>query len=205
MKVIFNDTFQIIQACKEQNPAAQKYLFDLYHKKIMTICLRYLKDKDTAFEMMNEIFMKLFDKIHLYKTEYNFEGWMTRLAINTIIDYIRTNKHYRQNFIQTNEFHLYGHPDENNDDISLWWDEALNIPSEVIFEMINDLPLATKIVFNLYAIEEFSHKEIAQYLNINEGTSKWHLSNARKILKEKISQIIHQKMNSNETRSKEKY
>lgn len=194
MEIIFDDITSLVAACKKKDPAAQKCLFDQYQRKVMTLCLRYLKDKEKALELMNEIFMKIFSKIHLYKEEINFEGWMMRVAANTVIDYVRKDKQYRQQFITTDDFSFYGYPDESEEgDISEWWERALEIPSAVLFEMIYNLPPATRIVFNLYVIEGFSHKEITRRMGISEGTSKWHLSNARKLLKEKIRQLLKDK------------
>ncbi|RME14789.1 MAG: RNA polymerase sigma factor, partial [Bacteroidetes bacterium] len=180
-------------------------LYKQYHKKIMAICIRYLKDKEQSFEIMNESFMKIFDKIHLYKSEINFEAWISRITINTIIDFIRKNKHYKQNFITTDEFRIYGEPDDAEGEIDEWWEEALSIPSDVLFGLIQELPPSTRIVFNLYAIDELTHKEIARQLNITEGTSKWHLSNPRKILKEKLSEIISKKNNCYDLRKEKKH
>lgn len=188
----YNNEATLIEACRKKERHAQQTLFNLYHKKMMTICIRYLKHEEEALEVLHDAFMKIFDKISQFKPETYLELWIRRIVINTVIDYIRKNKNYKKNFISTDEFKEYGNPVENNDDITEFWEKASAIPSEKILQLINELPPATKIVFNMYAIDEFTHKQIAQELNISENTSKWHLSNARKLLKEEIIKIINQ-------------
>lgn len=181
---------QIIEGCISNNLASQKKLYEIYYKKIFTICLRYLKDEDEAYQVLNDIFLKVFEKIHQFKSEGKFDYWIKRVATNVIIDFIRKNKSYKKNFIKSSEFELYEQKTEEADDISEWWDKALQIPSETLLFEVTQLPPATRVVFNLYAIDGYSHKAISEKLNISEGTSKWHLNNARNILKAKILEII---------------
>jgi DNA-directed RNA polymerase specialized sigma24 family protein len=109
------------------------------------------------------------------------------------LDCIKAQKKYKQNFIQTNEFNLYGEPDAQHNDLDGWWEAATAIPAELLYQLIKELPLATRTVFNLYVIDGITHVQIAVQLKISTGTSKWHLSNARKILKEKISIMLSNK------------
>jgi len=183
------DEKALAEQCRKQNRHAQKVLFDKYFNKMMTVCLRYLKSEEDALEAINNAFLKVFAKINQYKSEGSLESWIKRIVINASIDFVRSNKPYRRNFIQTNEFHLYGEPGEENTLTSEGAD-ALDFSKEEIFEMVAELPPATRVVFNLYVIDEFSHRQISENLKISEGTSKWHLSNARKILKEKINNAV---------------
>jgi RNA polymerase sigma-70 factor (ECF subfamily) len=187
----------LVEQCRDQNRHAQKELFDKYFNKMMTICLRYLKSEDDALEALNNAFLKIFAKINQYKSEGSLEAWIKRIVINSSIDFVRSNKSYRANFIQTSEFHLYGEPE----DAAVLSDDkfdALDFSKEEIFEMVEELPPATRVVFNLYVVDEFSHQQISENLKISEGTSKWHLSNARKMLKEKINKaVILKNKNSN--------
>ncbi len=202
MQIFFPDRNSIIESCKKGNVKGFEQLYNTYHKKIFTICLRYFQDKEEAFALMNEIFIKIFEKIHLYKEEINFDGWVYRITVNTIIDYIRKNKNYKKNFITTEEFDMYGQPMEEDEDIDEWWEEATSIPPEELMKLINELPPATKTVFNMYAIDEYTHREIASKLGVSEGTSKWHLANARKILKQKISSLIEKNLQDEQKKSK---
>lgn len=202
-KVIFlnaDNEQRIIDACKENDPQAQKMLFDSHFNKMMAICYRYLKNEDEALSVLNESFLKVFDKIKQFKPEAKIEYWIKQIVVNTVLDYIRKNKLYKNNFISTDEFLYYGEPNEDFDETSEWWEKASSIPMHILLVEVSNLPPATRIVFNLYAIEGCSHVKIAAEINISEGTSKWHLSNARKILKDRIITLLNKGYNKNETR-----
>ncbi len=188
----------LIESCRKKNRQAQKELFTQYHKKMMAICVRYLNNEEDAFEVLNDAFFKVFDKIKQFKPETKLEAWIKRIVINTNIDYIRKNKKYKKNFISTQEFNEYGEPQEGNDDISEFWEQATFISSNQLFQLINKLPPATRIVFNLYAIDGFNHRQIAEKLKISEGTSKWHLSNARQQLKQDVIKLVSKENFQNE-------
>lgn len=184
------DEKTLVEQCRKQNRQAQKILFDTYFKTMMPICLRYLKNEEDALEVINNAFLKVFKKIGQYKSENSLGSWIKRIVINSSIDFVRSNKAYRTNFIQTNEFNFNHEPEQENNATDEWFEEVMDFSKEQIFEMVAELPPATRIVFNLYVIDEFSHKQISENLKISEGTSKWHLSNARKILKEKINKAV---------------
>lgn len=190
---INNSEQTLLERLRKNDSVAQQQLFDRYQKKILTICFRYLKDEDEALDALNRSFLKIFDKIHTYKAEAKLETWIQRITINTCLDYIKSNKKYKHTFIQTNEFELYGEPDESHNNINEWWEMATAIPAEVLYQLIEELPTATRMVFNLYAIDGFTHPQLSKQLKISVGTSKWHLNNARGILKEKITEIIRTK------------
>lgn len=199
MKLLYKDEKSLIEGCRNKNRVAQQELFVQYHQKMMAICVRYLNDKEEAFEVLNDAFFKVFDKIKQFKPETKIEAWIRRIVINTTIDYIRKNKKYKKNFISTEEFNEYGEPQDGNDDISEFWEQATSISSNQLFQLMNELPPATRIVFNLYAIDGFNHRQIAEKLKISEGTSKWHLSNARQQLKQKVIKIVSEGVYQNES------
>ena len=187
---INNNEETLLERLRENDNLAQRQLFDRYQKKLFMICYRYMRDEDEALDALNRSFLKIFLKIHQYKAETKLETWLQRITINTCLDVIKSQKTYKKNFIQTNEFNLYGEPDENQNNIDEWWEAATAIPSEVLYQLIEKLPPATSNVFNLFAIDGFTHPQIASQLKISIGTSKWHLNNARSILKEKVIQLI---------------
>ena len=194
----FTDGQVLLERCRKQDRSAQKILYEMYFQQMMTICLRYLKSEDDAREVLNDAFLKVFSKIEQFKSEGSLAAWIKRIVINSSIDFVRSNKSYRANFIHTNEFNLYGIPEENDGP-----DATSTLPDlskKEIFSLVENLPPATRIVFNLYVIDEFTHKQIAKNLKISEGTSKWHLSNARKILREKINQSLVYKKYGEETK-----
>lgn len=204
--VNFVDEGVLLEQCKKQNRGAQKILYDTYFKMMMPVCLRYLKNEEDAMEVLNNAFLKVFSKISQFKSEGSLSSWIKRIVINSSIDFIRSNKSYRSNFVQANEFHLYGEPPDENDAGGREVDTGSDFSQEELFQMVKDLPRATRVVFNLFVIDEFSHKMIAENLKISEGTSKWHLSNARKILKEKINQAAAvKKKNTNNGKETERY
>lgn len=207
VKVLYiSDTEKLlIERLRKNDGSAQKQLFDAYEKKLLAICFRYLKNEDEVLDALNRSFLKIFEKIHLYKAEAKLAFWIKRITINTCLDSIRSNKNYNQNFILTSEFSLYGEPNDENNAIDDWWEKALSIPSEILFQQIENLPPATCTVFNLYAIDGFTHIQIAEQLKISVGTSKWHLNNARTLLKEKIIHLIQKKENNHETKEAENY
>lgn len=202
---LYDSEKTLIAHLLKQERDAQRQLFDMYQKKLLAICFRYLKNEDDALDVLNRSFLKIFEKIHQYKAEAKLELWIKRITINTCLDKIKSDKNYKHNFILTDEFSLYGEPNEENNDINEWWEAALSIPSEVLFHQIENLPPATCIVFNLYAIDGFTHVQIANQLKISVGTSKWHLNNARTLLKEKIIPIIQNKKFNNGTKEAENH
>lgn len=184
------DENALIDRCQNNDSAAQHMLFNKYSSKVMAICVRYLKDREEAFAAMNQIFLKVFQNIKTFKRETKLQAWISRIAVNYLIDEIRRSKKYKKSFVNVDEFSLYGEPKDEDTSIESWWDKALEIPQQILLDMIAGLPNATRIVFNLYAIEGFNHRQIAEKIKISEGTSKWHLSNARKILKEDIMNFL---------------
>lgn len=192
----------LIQECINKNEKAQKYLFESCQKKMFAICMRYLDNEDEAFDVMNQAFLKVFNKLKQYKGTSNLEAWIRRIVVNTTLDYIRKNKSYRSVFVKTQQFSHFEGSDQETDDISEWWSTALRIPQERLFIEINRLPKASRLVFNLFVIDDLKHKEIAKQLKISESTSRWHLSNAREILKEVIKNIINNEIENGQQQRK---
>lgn len=156
---------------------------------MLGVCMRYATDRDSAEEVLQEGFIKIFDKLHAFDYKGSFEGWMRRIMANTAIDSIRRSK--KDPFLTDNDedFRL-GAEDPMVEREEL---ELTGIRAEIAMEAINQLSPAYRSVFNLYVLEEYTHKEIAEILNISEGTSKSNLAKAKmnlqKILKEKFMNI----------------
>jgi RNA polymerase sigma-70 factor (ECF subfamily) len=180
---------ELIEACVRKERKAQHTFFKLYYGKMLTVCLRYIKDRDSALEVVQDGFIKVFDKLDLFDFRGSIEGWMRRIFSNTAIDAIRKAK--RNPFLsdQDNDFKT---PAENameeKEDL-----EALQLKYEVAMDCIDRLSPAYRTVFNMYVFEEYSHKEIAEILGISEGTSKSNLAKARmnlqKMLETKYNKI----------------
>jgi RNA polymerase sigma-70 factor (ECF subfamily) len=145
--------------------------------------MRYSKDKDTASESLNIGFLKILKNLTSYKASIPFKSWIRRVMVNTLIDEYRKIKREKEKIMYVNEY--YDSPDfsEVNEALS-----RLNY--QQLLSQINLLPEATKKVFNLFAIDGYSHKEIGEMLMISEGTSKWHVNAARQKLKEYIENSV---------------
>jgi RNA polymerase sigma-70 factor (ECF subfamily) len=165
----------LLDPCIQGNRRAQELLYSSMAPKLYGLCLRYAKDDDEAQDVLQLGFIKVFKSISSFRREGSFEGWICRIMVNTAIE----NYHKRkadQKLIDINEVHdLAGGAIEM---------DALEVQD--LLKLIRELPEGFRMVFNMYAIEGYSHKEIAKLLNISEGTSKSQLSRARALLKGKI-------------------
>ncbi|MCF8296681.1 MAG: RNA polymerase sigma factor [Saprospiraceae bacterium] len=173
-----NKLKKLLKACKKNDRKAQKALYENYFGLMMNISMRYTKNWEEAKEVLNIAFLKIFTKIDDFMGQGSFEGWMKRIVINTALDKIRSNKQIFQPIETLNNYDQHNYVE--NEAIS-------NIETQKIIDLIQELPPMSRAVFNMYAIEGYKHKEIAAILEIKEGTSFWHLQNARKILIEKLA------------------
>ncbi len=172
----------VIKACRKNDRKAQFELHRLSYGMLMGICLRYERNREDAESLLNMGFLKIFTNMDKYQDNVPFEAWARRIMINTIIDNFRKNKKYIERIEVREESDL----DFNN---RVSFNEAdLQFDAEVLENMIRELPAISQKVFNMHVIDGFSHKDVAEMLGMSVGTSKWHVSNARKILKKKIVQ-----------------
>ncbi len=174
---------QLIALCIKQDRKAEYELYKLTYSYLMGICMRYSKDKDTASESLNMGFLKILKNLSTYKPEIPFKSWIRRVMVNTLIDEYRKNKRDREKVTYVEEYY-------DNSDFSDVNEALSRINYNQLLVQINMLPEATKKVFNLFAIDGYSHKEIGEMLMISEGTSKWHLNAARQKLKEYIENSV---------------
>ncbi|MEW7289406.1 RNA polymerase sigma factor [Aquimarina sp. 2304DJ70-9] len=164
---------QLIHKCKKKNGKAQEQLYRLYSSKLFSICLKYSSDYPSAEDTLQDAFMTIFDKINTYKNKGSFEGWIKRVTINTALQKYRKQKVFDiVNEEQIEEVEV----DVDEEEISL----------DYLLKIIQQLPDRYRLVFTLYVLDGYSHKEIAKMLEISIGTSKSNLARARYILKEKI-------------------
>lgn len=166
----------IIRGCRQNDRKAQEALYKAYYKAMMTICLRYTMNEEDAVEVLNNGFLKVFKNIQRYDpAQASLYTWIRTIVVNSCLDFIRKKSRIEQRY-------------ELNEGVEV------HVPAEAISRMkigellslVRSLPPATAAVFNLYVIEGFNHKEIGSLLGISDGTSKWHLSEARKLLQLKI-------------------
>lgn len=164
---------QLIIKCKKNNRQAQGELYTLYAKQLFTLCLKYSKDYAESQDNLQDAFLTIFKKIKQYNNKGSFEGWMKRIVINTAL------QRYRKSSV------LDVIKDDNVTEEIIELDTPA-VSLDFLLDIIQQLPDKYRLVFNLYVLDEFSHKEIAEMLNISVGTSKSNLSRARHILKEKL-------------------
>jgi RNA polymerase sigma-70 factor (ECF subfamily) len=171
------DNEQLVKKCLEKDPLAQKLLFDSFSKKMMGVCLRYSQDQEEAQDVLQMGFIKVFEKLHMYSSEGSLEGWIRKVIVNTALDNIRKNKKFNDNIeLDKVDFQL-----DNKSETGL---EALS--AKDLLRIIQEMPPGFRTVFNLYAIEGYSHKEIAEQLGITVSTSKSQYSRARVYLQKII-------------------
>ena len=172
---------QLIQACKKQQRDAQRQVYELLARKLYYTCSRYLKKEEEIEEAMADAFYIIFTKIDKLKEEVAFEGWAKKIAVNQCLMQLKKNVN----------FNLY------LEDVSLknqpLTDEMCELEEEDLLNLLNYLPDGCKTVFSLFVIEGFSHKDIAEKLQISEGTSKSQLNVAKTKLKDLVNQFYYQK------------
>lgn len=168
---------ELITGCKAGNRRSQELLYHSLAGKMFAVCLRYLPNRAEAEDMLQNAFIKAFERIDSYKGEGSFEGWLRRLVVNTCLD------HYRKNTFHRLTDSMEEHHEEQ-------WSIAPSsqLHAEDLLKLVQQLPEGYRMIFNLYAIEGFSHKEIADQLGISEGTSKSQLSRARQLLQQRLTQ-----------------
>jgi RNA polymerase sigma-70 factor (ECF subfamily) len=169
---------ELIKGCLKNNSKAQRQLYDMYAPKMLGLCMRYVGEKQEAEDIMIKGFMKIFEKIDQFKGHGSFEGWMKRIMINESLGYIRRNKS------------MYVLEDITDPRVEINFSVLEgNLEAQDLLRMVNQLPSGYRTVFNLYAIEGYNHKEIAEMLGINENTSKSQLSRARGYLQRKLKEM----------------
>lgn len=171
---------QLIHNCKKQDIKAQEQLYRLYANKLFAVCLKYSNSYQQAEDNLQDGFMVIFDKIIQYQDKGSFEGWMKRIMINTALQ-----KYRKQTVFEIiNEEQLKEPAIEIDEDL---------VSVDFLLKIIQELPDRYRQVFNLYALDGFSHKEISELLGISTGTSKSNLARARIILKEKVEASLEER------------
>ncbi len=171
----------IIIAAKEGSVEAFKEIVDFYLPKMRPVCLRYVRTTLEADDVLQEAFLKIHSNLHSFKFSGSFDGWVRRIIVNTALNHIKKDK----------QFYTF----ENLDEINPWIVETENDEVEMVvtaetdalLKIIEDLPPGYKTVFNLYVFDDYSHKEIAEMLNISEGSSRSQYSKAKKLINKLLS------------------
>lgn len=165
---------QLIENCKINDTKAQGELYKLFSSKLFSVCLKYSKNYVEAEDNLQDAFLTIFDKIEQYKSKGSFEGWLKRVTINTALQRYRS----KGVFDIVNEDKIEDvNVEIENEEVSI----------DFLLNSIQELPDRYRMVFNLYVLDGYSHKEIAEMLSITTGTTKSNLARARLILKEKVT------------------
>lgn len=167
---------RIIEGCRKQDRSAQRELYERYKRPLFAICLKYCTNRAEAEDNLHDTFIEIFSKINTYKATGSFEGWAKRITLNKSVAKFKSALHNK-----SVDGFIYPVLDE---DIEIAT-EGLSL--DFLLKLIQELPNQYRLVFNLYELDGYSHKEIAEMLSISEGTSKSNLHKAKAILKHKIN------------------
>jgi RNA polymerase sigma-70 factor (ECF subfamily) len=172
-----SDIKKIIKGCLAGNRRDQELLYRRHSAKLYAVCLQYSGNDEEARDILQEGFIKIFENLKNYKHEGSFEGWIRRIVVNTALEKFRS----RHNLFRVDDIDNITEPEAEPDN-----EDYSGLQAVDLLYIIRELPPKYRMVFNLYAIEGYSHKEIGSMLNISEGTSKSNLSRARIILQRRV-------------------
>ena len=166
----------LVKSCIEGDQRAQRELFEMYAPKMMGVCLRYTKDVAQAEDVMQEGFIKVFTKLEKYSGQGSLEGWVRRVMVNSALDHLRRESKFNANISM------------DDVDYKVEFDGQIleSLMEKDLLKLIREMPDGYRTVFNMFAIEGYTHKEIAKQLDISENTSKSQYSRAKTFLRSKI-------------------
>lgn len=173
------DELQLIEGCRKGDRRAQKALYETFSRKMMSVCLRYVSDWETARDLLQEGFVKVFTHIDSYTGNGSFEGWIRKIFVNSALEYLRHADVLREStdLDQTAEVaQTDGSP-------------LSDISAAELMQLVQSLPAGFRTIFNLFAIEGYSHKEISERLHITESTSRSQYTRAKQLLQRKVNAL----------------
>lgn len=180
---------QIIEGCARHNRKAQQVLYNQYSRLLLGICLRYSADKAEAEDILQESFLKIFFNIKDFSGTGSFTGWLRKVTVNTAITHYHKNLKYRYH-VEIEEYVSV--------ETGVASFEEDFFTSEELYKVLNSLPTGYRMVFNLYAIEGYKHKEIAEIMGIDTNTSKSQYSRAKAVIRDKLEKLGKLKRNYTE-------
>ena len=170
---------ELLEGCKAKDPIAQRHLFQKYSRKLMGICRRYTQNKEDAEDVFQEAFVRVFKSLATVQKIDSLEVWIKKIVIHTAINYFHRHKkhygHYNQDFLIQ---------PTNGDELIL-----SKLSNEELLQVVQSLPDGYRMVFNLFVVEGYAHKEIAKLLKVSESTSKTQLLKAKKMLKKRFKKL----------------
>ncbi len=172
----------LIESCNKGNRKSQELLYKTFYGKMLAVCMRYSRNREEAQDVLHDGLIKVFSKLSSFENKGSFEGWVRRIIVNVAIDFVRSRKDFY--IKQEQEFLLDDIVDDTDNNTEI--ESLRKLRAETIIELMQKLSPAYRMVFNLFAVENMQHKEIAETLNISIGTSKSNLAKAKVKLKELI-------------------
>ena len=171
---------QLIKACIKEDAASQKEVFMRFSGRMLGVCNRYARNSADAEDILQDAFIKVFDKIHQFKFEGSFEGWIRKIVVNTALKKYSLRRYEKE---------VSGYEVNDRNESEMEPSAYSHLSQKELLELINNLPDGYRLVFNLYAIEGFQHDEIAEMLGIQPGTSRSQLVKARNLLQKQIIEL----------------
>lgn len=173
------DERQLIDGCRRGDRLAQKELYERYSRRMMGVCLRYTNDRETARDLLQDGFVKVFTGMDSYSGAGSFEGWMRKIFVNCALEYLRKSDVLRDSTDLDNTAELI-HPESS---------VLSDMSAAELMKLVQELPTGFRTVFNLFAIEGYSHKEISEMLKITESTSRSQFTRAKQMLQKRINAL----------------
>jgi RNA polymerase sigma-70 factor (ECF subfamily) len=171
---------KVVKGCIKGDRKSQQLLYKSFYGKMLVVCMRYSRDHSEAQDLLHDGFIKVFSHLKTYEYKGSLEGWVRRIIVNNAIDYIRNKKDFLVEYDDETQYEYV--PDEYLDEKESM--DMQQLQAEEILALIQELSPAYQTVFNMYVMEDYSHQEIADILNISVGTSKSNLAKAKQRLKE---------------------
>ena len=179
---------QLIEGCRNGERLAQKELYETYSRKMMGVCLRYVSDRETARDLLQDGFVKVFTSMDSYSGLGSFEGWMRKIFVNCALEYLRKSDVLREAVDLDNTVELV-HPDNTVELVHPDSSAISDMSAVELMKLVQELPAGFRTVFNLFAIEGYSHKEISEMMNITESTSRSQFTRAKQLLQRRIHEL----------------
>ena len=173
------DEQQLIEGCRKGDRRAQKALYETYSRKMMSVCLRYVSDWETARDLLQDGFVKVFTHLDSYNGNGSFEGWLRKIFVNSALEYLRHADILRE----STEL------DQTAEGTQADSSPLSDISAAELMELVQSLPTGFRTIFNLFAIEGYSHKEISERLHITESTSRSQYTRAKQLLQRKVNAL----------------
>ena len=172
---------QLIDECKKGNRLAQKELYDKYARKMMGVCLRYVSDRETARDLLQDGFVKVLTSLDTYTGSGVFDAWIRKIFVNGALEYLRRGDVLRE----ASDWDSIAEPVE-----SFSVSAVSELSAAELMKLVQELPAGFRAVFNLFAIEGYSHREIAEMMNITESTSRSQYTRARQLLQKRVKELF---------------